>query len=382
MLVLYTTSVRYGPKESHGYMGHIQNVTQRLRKRGHRVVLFACRSGAEPECGASPSESSDLDCVYVSALPQSMVDVARFNLAYWRHLSRRSHLRPDVIYCRFGLAQFAPIAYARAKKIPLVIEVNGVPDQDRKLNWLRSWLIGWAFRSADRMVVKSNSAGEYFRSRYQIPKERCVTIANGVDCGIYAPQTGERKLLPRGRPVVGYVGALLPHWDFDLLGRAAPAMIKEIPECLFAIVGEGPLAQRIKEQFEESGLSDHLLMPGPVSYAEAARYMAECDILVAPLKPLPRNEMSSPLKVYHYLATETPSVASDMEVMRQFEGSGLIKFEPDRPDALAGTLIECLQRPPQQRKELGRQGRSFIEERFTWDHTVANIEQLIEQAIR
>ena len=378
MHIFYTASIQYKPREGTGGSLHIHNVVRLLRQDGHRVVVFACR----PE-GVSGTAGSDPDMEYIGPLPKSLPGLIRFNLTYWSRLRQRSKRKPDLLYCRFGVWQFAPILLAKRRRIPLVLEVNGVPDQDRRLGWLHGRLIRWVFRSADRIVVTAERMRTYFAQRYQIPPERFVTVMNGVDCDLYRPLGEDRRTyVPEGLPAVGYVGSLGPNWDLDLLWKAAPRVVKQVPGVLFMVAGESPRETELAEQFARQGLSSHLLFLGQLPYAQAGRLMAECDVLVAPLRPLDRNEMSSPIKVYHYLSVGVPAVASEMEVTKQFEGSGLITFKPGDPEAFAEAVIQCLSLSPEEKQQLGQQGRTFIEQHYTWQHTVSRIEDVIKEVVK
>jgi len=377
MNIFYTTSMEYESRPSSGAWVHIHSVVRLLRARGHRVTLFACRPKKAPETAAGEPAVE-----YVGRLPKSPAGLVRFNLAYGACLKRRWTPEVDLIYSRFGLWQFSPILFAKRRGIPLILEVNGVPDQERRLNPLHDRMLRWVFHSADRIVVVADRMGEHFARRYRVPAERFVTIKNGVDCDLYRPlENDRRQSVPEGRPAIGYVGSLDFNWEIALLWEAAPRILQQVPSAVFVVAGKGPMAGPLQEAFAQQGLSDHLLYKGPVPQSEAGRLTAECDVLVAPFKALERNDMMSPMKVYHYLAVGVPTVASEMQVMEQFEGSGLITFKPGDAAAFSEAILHCLALSPEERKRLGQQGRAFILQHYTWEHTVSHVEEVIQQVV-
>ncbi len=323
------------------------------------------------------------DTIFVRRRPTNLPGVLAFNAAYARKILALPQPRADVMYVRFGHWQFSPPLLARPLGMPLVVEVNGVPDADRKLSLIHRFLINRILRAADRLVVTSQLMAEHFVRHFGVDYSRCRVVENGVDIELYRPRPEvRRQITPPGRPVIGYVGTLAPYWGLDLLWRSAPGLVREFPDLVIAVAGSGPMAENLRNQFAARGLTEHLRILGPLSYEDAAQLMAECDVLVAPLQPIPRNEMSSPIKVYHYLATGTPVVATRMEVMEQFREGGIRLFEPENQEDFARAIGEALRMTALDRQTAAHRQHTFISERFTWDHTVDRLEEVLREVVR
>jgi glycosyltransferase involved in cell wall biosynthesis len=151
-------------------------------------------------------------------------------------------------------------------------------------------------------------------------------------------------------------------------------------DVLFAVAGSGPVRQQLVDGFARLGLRAHLLLLGDLDYATAGRFMAECDVLLYLADDSPRNNMQSPLKVYHYLATGVPTVATKLPVVSQFAGSGLITVSAEGVAELEAAVLDALALDSVERERLGAQHRAFIVENFTWAHTVDLVESVLLSA--
>ena len=72
----------------------------------------------------------------------------------------------------------------------------------------------------------------------------------------------ETFFLPHQAPVVGNVGALVPHKGQRHLIEAAHLVVQELPDARFVILGEGELREHLERQVREHHLEKHVLLPG------------------------------------------------------------------------------------------------------------------------
>ncbi len=378
MHIHYVCSVNFTVPPTTGFAAHIHNVVNEFRRRGHEVTLFACHESRE-----APA-NEDGDMVYVARVPHSLGALVTYSMRYWRCLqTAAARRRPDVIYARFGDWQFVPTVARRIYGSPLVLELNGVPDLDRSLSRPHRHLIRAVMRDATRIVVKSDYMAQHIASSFGVPAESFAVATNGVDVDLYRPRDlDERRLVPADRPVIGYAGLLAGFSGLARLTAMAPEIIRRHPGALFAVAGGGPAEVELATSFAAAGLSAHLLLLGDLDYAAAGRFMSECDVLLYLADDSPRNNMQSPLKLYHYLATGVPTVATDLPVVRQFQPSGLITVPPDAPDRLVDAVAGVLEFDAETRRRVGSAHRRFVLEHHTWAHTVDRLEGLLSDVVK
>jgi glycosyltransferase involved in cell wall biosynthesis len=90
-------------------------------------------------------------------------------------------------------------------------------------------------------------------------------------------------------------------------------------------------------------------------------YMGLADILLSP-----RSEgTNTPLKLYTYLRSERPILATDIFSHSQILNSQMAMLVPPTPEGLAKGAIELLE-DPEKGKQLAVYGREIAEKNYSW----------------
>ena len=99
-----------------------------------------------------------------------------------------------------------------------------------------------------------------------VPETKVVTVHEGIDVEhvLAAPPVNvhETFFLPHHAPVVGNVGALVPHKGQRHLIEAAHLVVQQLPDVRFVILGEGELREHLERLVREHHLEKHVLLPG------------------------------------------------------------------------------------------------------------------------
>lgn len=110
-------------------------------------------------------------------------------------------------------------------------------------------------------------------------------IANGVDTRRFAPRSSrdaalrERWSVPKGAPLVGFVGRLSPEKGPEVFLRVARVMQHLAPEVHFVMVGEGPMRADLCRFIEQYGLTDRVRLVG--LHEDMPQVYAELDVLLS-----------------------------------------------------------------------------------------------------
>jgi glycosyltransferase involved in cell wall biosynthesis len=144
-------------------------------------------------------------------------------------------------------------------------------------------------------VVVASSAALAARIEAMRP---CVLIRNGCDFHHFS---SEPRVVSGGRPVIGYVGAIAEWFDIDLLADTA----RLAPQWNFVLVGstagaDTSLARKLK----------NITWMGEVPYTDVPSLVASFDVCLIPFKITPLTLATNPVKVYEYLASGRPVVAT------------------------------------------------------------------------
>jgi glycosyltransferase involved in cell wall biosynthesis len=170
---------------------------------------------------------------------------------------------------------------------------------------------------------------------------------------------------PRG-PLVVYTGRANRAKGVGVLVDAARQLRRIGAKIL--IVGKvyDPEFQRIA--------GDNVEFTGFVPPARVPDYLAAADILVLPSTPdLPYAAYTSPLKLFEYMASGRPIVASDLPVLAEIlddEENALLY--PARDPAALASAIERVWSDPTFARGLAERARGDVEE-FSWDRRAQRI---------
>lgn len=154
---------------------------------------------------------------------------------------------------------------------------------------------------ASAAVVSAEVLADGLRLRR--PELAVATIRNGVNCSDFQPRGGAarrpRDLPDRGRPLVGFVGALYQWLDWELVTEVAG----QLREFDFVFVGPKAAGSRLPR-------GDNLFYTGSKAYAAVPDYIEAFDVCWVPFKRSPVSRAANPVKIYEYLAMGKPVVST------------------------------------------------------------------------
>src|ERR1700688_10432 len=169
------------------------------------------------------------------------------------------------------------------------------------------------------------------------------------------------------RPVILSLGRVIPLRDRLALVEALPKLVGHYPDLAIVVVGE-VYDERFLERARALGVSDHLVLTGPVPYDKVPDYVAAADVEAHDLQGYGLGTAS--LEV---MASGVPVVS--VVHPDNFPGLELRNWEdnvivpPDDPDALAGAVVRLLQ-DRELASRVGSGQRRFIEEHFSLESTI------------
>jgi glycosyltransferase involved in cell wall biosynthesis len=210
-----------------------------------------------------------------------------------------------------------------------------------------------AARWTDRIITLTDRGAQEHLARGIGRAEQYVAVPSGVptaELRAAAPPRGEARarlgLDPDAFIVVG-LGRLVPIKGFDLLARALPAVVAQIPSARGLLVGDGAERAHLGAIAASMGVAERLQMTGETT--DVASYLAAADVVAVPS----RNEGMGRV-IVEAMALGLPVVATAVggipDVVTDGECGRLV--EPEDVDALAAALVE-LGRDPALRRKLG-----------------------------
>jgi len=140
---------------------------------------------------------------------------------------------------------------------------------------------------ADRVLVPSDQAREWFLERWTVPPERVEVIHPGID-PLWLGETVDPAAVKAGLgfdvydPVVLCIGPLTPAARPDLVLDAMPQVLERHQAAKLVFAGAGELAGYLRERALVLGVEGAARLPGEVCARELAQLCQACDVVCLP----------------------------------------------------------------------------------------------------
>jgi glycosyltransferase involved in cell wall biosynthesis len=165
-----------------------------------------------------------------------------------------------------------------------------------------------------------------------------------------------------GRPLVVYTGTFEKNQGLEMLIQGAGQVLSEFPRTAYLFVGgRSDQIDRLRRLACQHGGDRHFMFPGTRPLEEIPVYLAAADVLVSPRS----QGTNTPLKIYSYLASGKPIVATDLETHRQVLDDRVALLVPSTAQGLAGGICELL-RDPDRARDLARAAGELVGEKYSY----------------
>ncbi len=166
------------------------------------------------------------------------------------------------------------------------------------------------------------------------------------------------------------VACLREEKRIDVLINAAPQILARFPDAHFLIAGDGTCRESLVALAGQLGITDRVTFLGHRDDVPAV--LAQADMFV-----LPSRSEALPNSVIEAMASGLPVVASRVGGIPELVDDGKTGYlvPPGDPNALADALARLLE-DPRRSAELGRAGRIKIEQNYSFDRMVEQMETL------
>lgn len=255
--------------------------------------------------------------------------------------------------------------------IPYLCYVHGEDISVAKTSRELTMLTQWVLRSAHALVANSEFTRGLLQSDWKLDANRIRVIHPGVDTQYFQPAEPcaktRRELGWGDRPVVLTVGRLQARKGHDVLIRSLPQIMHQIPNVLYAIVGDGEQYGHLKQLTSTLSLQDHVIFHREISDELLLACYQQCDLFCLPNRQIGADVEGFGMVLLEAQACGKPVIAGDSggtaETMEQ--GVTGMVVNCTEPQELAGALAGLLG-APDERHRLGVAGRHRICEHFDW----------------
>jgi glycosyltransferase involved in cell wall biosynthesis len=265
---------------------------------------------------------------------------------------------------------------ARAKGARLVFNVSDLwPESAVQLGLVTNKL---AIRLSERLemrcyrraaLITGQTMGIVDNIRTRCPDKTVLWIPNGVDIDLIegvddAHGSRARHGIPVEAFVLAYTGIIGHAQGLEVVLLAAERL-RDRPEVLFLLVGDGPERAGLMALAREKGLPNVRFID-PMPRREVLALVAACDGVVVPLRRNKLFEGAIPSKIFEALALGRPLLLGvEGEARRLFieEGNAGLSFTPEDDTALEQAVRRYLH-DADLRANHGANGARYVRDKF------------------
>jgi glycosyltransferase involved in cell wall biosynthesis len=360
------------PPEVNGVARTIGLMAEGLQRRGHAIQLVRPRQNGHD----AAANLENFHEVLLPGIPIPRYTQLKMGMPSRRALERRwKEERPDIVHVATeGPLGWSGLAAARGLGIPVATDFHTnfhAYSRHYGFAWLArpvaAYLRSFHNRAACTMVPTREIAEELGALRF----ERLRVVGRGVNPQVFHPGRRSRELRSAWGAgddtlVALCVSRFAPEKNFALVIEAYEAMRRVRPETKLVLVGDGPLAEKLKSK------NVGYVIAGRKVNGELSMHYASADVFLFPSMTetfgnVTVEAMASGLGIVAY------DYAAAREVLRHGESALLAPFG----DAAAFVShAEHLARDPDLGRSLGAAARKRAES-LTWERIVQDFEAVL-----
>lgn len=250
----------------------------------------------------------------------------------------------DAVVCaHVNLLPLAWLAHL-ITRAPIVLLIYGIEAWQRSPSVLSRWAL--------RFVAAYISISEVTKQRFidwANPHAPGYVLPNAIHLDNYAPGARdpalEHRYGARGKRVIMTFGRLVGAErckGFDEILEILPQLLRDVPNLLYVIVGEGSDRPRLERKAASLGVSEHVVFTGFVAEEEKAALYRLADAYL-----MPSRGEGFGFVVLEAMATGVPTVGSKVDGTREALRDGLLGalVDPDDPAQIHRAVVRALAQP-------------------------------------
>lgn len=223
---------------------------------------------------------------------------------------------------------------SRRLRIPYLVHAHGeeinVVGSSRELTWMARRV----YENAGMIIANSRNTARLAQAKWPSTSDRLQVLSPGVDTQRFCP--APRNLDVRGelgwgdRPVVLTVGRLQKRKGHETMIRALPSILKQSPQVLYAIAGDGDQRAELEQLVDRLGLKASVRFHGESTSDELLSMYQQCDLFV-----LPNREVAGDIEGFGIVLLEAQACGAAVIA----GNSGGTSEAIDAPNS--GLVIDC-----------------------------------------
>src|SRR5439155_17051041 len=278
---------------------------------------------------------------------------------------------------------FIGVLLASVLGIPHLYDMHSsLPQQLTNFDYSRSRTLAALFGWMERFVIR--------RSRVVIVIcPRLEDVVRAIDAAVpsvlieNAPGSGDAPTAGSGAavraalgldatsPLILYTGTFEAYQGLDLLFASMRRVMLERPDARLVLAGGRPeQIAAARAQAETAGIAAVTVFAGQRPAEEIPAYLDAADVLVSPRSA----GMNTPLKIYQYLRSGRPIVATRLVTHTQVLDDDIAFLTEATPEGFGAGILRAITHPAEARS-VGARAREIAETKYSYDSYLAKTRQ-------
>ena len=283
------------------------------------------------------------------------------------------------------------VALAGVLRIPHLYDMHSsLPQQLSNFKFSRSRMLRRVFVAFERLLIRASRViivicPHLEETVHEIePRAQAVLIENAPGPTDAPPSPDAVAAVRRefglaaSTPVVLYTGTLEAYQGLELLMAAARQVAAARPDVRFLLAGGKPdQVARLRDQARAAGVEDVLLLAGQRPAQDIPAFLEAADVLVSPRS----RGTNTPLKIYQYLRSGRPIVATRLLTHTQVLNDAVAMLTEPTPDDYARGILALLDDPARARA-IGERARELADTKYTYAAYLARTREAFARLTR
>lgn len=224
---------------------------------------------------------------------------------------------------------------------------------------------------ADVALVTNQSFERIVRKRDRQRGDRIYVVRNAPMPGRFVEGPPRRHLREGKKHLVAYLGIMNKQDGLDLLLESIHHVVHDHGrrDVLFALIGDGPEREALRQQAEKLGLAGQVKFLGRISDGRRlSEYLNTADVCVCPDPKNDMNDHSTMTKVVEYMALGRPIVAYDLRETLYSAADAALYATNNDPRQFAGLIVRLLE-DEALRRTLGMRAKARYLRMLSWERS-------------
>ncbi len=277
--------------------------------------------------------------------------------------------KPNIVL--FNCKNLILFKYAVSKRqkynLRLIFDVRTLPVETSAFkNWINSMLLGSCLRYAAKyfngITYITNLMKHYCTKIFKLHPHTSTIWTSGVNTELFSPSIVTSD---SGSFTILYHGAISKQRNIDSLIKAIFLLKHE--DIRLVLLGDGDEFENLKKLAERLEIKNHISFNKSVNYEEIPKWIHRCDVGILPFQNWNAWNVSSPIKLFEYLACAKPVIVTDIpahsNVLENCDFAFWIK--QSSPQDIAEAILQSYNK----RRDLeclGLAATKLVQDKYTW----------------